>query len=32
MADLQDEGPNDGPAIEYLLDLAFGADRRRKIS
>lgn len=26
------EGPQDGPAIEHLLDLSFGPNRRRKIS
>ncbi|HEX6012128.1 MAG TPA: N-acetyltransferase, partial [Geminicoccaceae bacterium] len=26
------EGPDDGPAIEALLDRAFGPDRRRKTS
>lgn len=26
------EGPSDGPAIEVLLDQAFGADRHRKVS
>lgn len=32
MFEITPEGPDDGPEIDRLLDLAFGPDRRRKVS